>query len=141
MSLDVEALRESFELVLEREPLVASRFYPILFERYPQVQPLFGRHSGPEQQRMLTDMLAKVIEHLEDPGWMKGELAALGRRHVDYEVTAEMYPWVGECLVATLAEVAGDDWCERYESAWLTAYGAITEMTLAGYPDPSGGEA
>ncbi|MCB9795892.1 MAG: flavohemoprotein [Alphaproteobacteria bacterium] len=137
MSLDVDALRESFDLVVEREPVVASRFYPILFERYPQVKPLFGRHSGPEQQRMLTDMLAKVIEHIEDPEWMQRELAALGRRHVDYAVTAEMYPWVGECLVATLAEVAGDAWNQRYEDAWLAAYGALTQMTLAGYPEHS----
>lgn len=136
MSLDVDALRESFDLVVEREPLVARRFYPILFERYPQVQPLFGRHSGDEQQKMLTDMLAKVIEHVEDPNWLTSELAALGRRHADYEVTAEMFPMVGECLVATLAEVAGDAWSPRYEAAWVQAYAAITELTLAGYPSP-----
>jgi hemoglobin-like flavoprotein len=134
MSLDVDALRESFDLVVEKEPVVATRFYPILFERYPQVKPLFGRHSGDEQQKMLTDMLARVIEHVEDPEWLTTELAALGRRHVQYEVTAEMFPWVGECLVATLAEVAGDAWTPRYEKAWIEAYGAITALTLAGYP-------
>ena len=138
MSIDVEAIRESFDLVVEKEPVVASRFYPILFERYPQAKALFGRHSGGEQQKMLTDMLAKVVAHLEEPAWLQQELAALGRRHVGYEVTAEMYPWVGECLVATLAEVAGDAWNERYEAAWVAAYGAITQMTLAGYPDSEG---
>jgi hemoglobin-like flavoprotein len=134
MALDVDALRESFDLVVEKEPVVATRFYPILFERYPQVKPLFGRHSSGEQQKMLTDMLARVIEHVEDPEWLTTELAALGRRHVQYEVTAEMFPWVGECLVATLAEVAGDAWTPRYEQAWIEAYGAITALTLAGYP-------
>jgi hemoglobin-like flavoprotein len=135
MSLDVPALRESFDMVVSREPLVAARFYPILFERYPQVKPLFGRHSGAEQQKMLTNMLASVIEHLEDPVWLTEALAALGTRHAGYAVTKEMLPMVGECLVATLAEVAGDDWNERYEKAWIDAYGAITALTLAGYPE------
>ncbi len=135
MSMDIDAVRESFELIIEREPVVAARFYPILFERYPQVKPLFGKHSGPDQQRMLTDMLAKVVEHIEEPAWLQTELAALGRRHVGYNVTPQMYAWVGECLLATLAEAAGDDWTPRYEAAWTAAYGAITEMTLAGYPD------
>ncbi len=135
MSLDVAALRESFDLVVEKEPLVASRFYPILFSRYPQVKPLFGRHSSDEQANMLTNMLASVIEHVEDGEWLTSELAALGRRHASYEVTAEMFPMVGECLVATLAEVAGDAWSERYEKAWVDAYGAITALTLAGYPE------
>ncbi len=30
----------------------------------------------------------------------------MGAKHLDYGVTNEMYDWVGECLVATLAEVA-----------------------------------
>lgn len=135
MSLDVDAIRESFEIIVEKEPLMAARFYPILFERCPQARPLFGRFSGREQQKMLTDMLVQVVEHLEEPDWMKGQLAALGRCHVDYTVTREMFPWVGECLVATMAEVAGDDWSERYETAWGVAYAAITEMMLAGYPE------
>src|SRR3712207_7888373 len=43
---------------------------------------------------------------------------SLGRRHVDYGVTPEMYPWVARCLVDTLAELAGDDWTPAMAAAW-----------------------
>ena len=135
MSLDVEALGASFELIVEKEPMVAAKFYPILFERYPEVKPLFGRFSDTEQQRMLTEMLVKVVEHVEDGEWLETELKALGERHVSYGVSPEMFPMVGECLIATFKEVAGDRWTPRFEQAWAEAYGAITALTLTGYPD------
>lgn len=134
MGLDVVALRESFDTVVEREPVVAARFYPILFERYPQVKPLFGRFSDAEQQAMLTDMLVKVIEHVEDGDWLETELLALGERHVTYGVSPEMFPMVGECLIATLTDVAGDQWTDRHATAWADAYAAITGLVLKGYP-------
>lgn len=125
MSLDVEALRSSFALVVEREPDVVKRFYGHLFSRYPQVRPLFGRNSEDKQQQMLTSALVAVVDHLEDAPWLVENLAALGRRHDDYGITPEMYPWVGECLVQSLSEVAGDAWTPRVRDAWLGAYGAI----------------
>lgn len=135
MGLDVEALSESFEVIVEREPLVAARFYPILFARYPEVRPLFGRFSDEEQQRMLTEMLVAVVDHVEDGDWLETELKALGERHATYGVRPEMFPMVGECLLATFEEVAGDRWEPRFEQAWVEAYGAITALTLTGYPE------
>ena len=125
MSLDVEALQSSFALVAEREPTVAVRFYGHLFSRYPHFQPLFSRGAPEKQQQMLTEMLGSIVAHLEDADWLVQNLRALGARHADYGVTAEMYPAVGECLVLTLSEVAGDDWSPRLAAAWGGAYGAI----------------
>jgi hemoglobin-like flavoprotein len=131
MSLDVIALRSSFELVIERAPDLTVRFYEILFSRHPQVKPLFGRNSGRAQAEMLAGAIAAVIDHLEDAPWLARTLGGLGAKHVTYGVTAEMYPMVGECLLATLAEVAGSDWTPALEKAWTDAYGAITSLMLA----------
>lgn len=132
MSLNVELLTSSFELVIERQPQLTTRFYEILFERYPQAKPLFGRNSGPTQARMLGEALAAVVEHLEDAPWLAENLGALGARHVDYGVTDEMYGWVGDALLATLAEAAGDDWSPALAQAWADAYGAIAGLMQSG---------
>lgn len=132
MALNVPVLRSSFETVLERQPQITPRFYEILFSRYPQARPLFGRKSQEEQAKMLQETLVAVVDHLEDASWLEKNLKALGEKHIDYGVTDDMYEWVGESLLATLAEVAGDDWTPEVESAWREAYDAIAAMMKEG---------
>lgn len=131
MALDVEALRESFDLILERAPDLTSRFYDKLFTRYPQVRPLFGT-SQRAQEEMFTRTLVAVIERVEDGVWLGDTLRALGAKHIDYEVTDEMYPWVRDALLATLAEAAGEAWTPRVEAAWEEAYDTMAELMMEG---------
>lgn len=132
MSLDIDMLRSSFTLVVEREPELTRRFYEILFTRYPQARALFPANDLRPQQTMLRDALVAVMEHLEDAPWLTQTLGELGRRHEGYGVTAPMYDWVGDSLLATLAEVAGEDWTEPMANAWAAAYGAIASLMQAG---------
>jgi hemoglobin-like flavoprotein len=128
MALNVPLLRSSFDLVVAREPQLTTRFYEILFARYPQVKPLFGRHSGAAQAEMLQQALVAVMEHLEDASWLGATLGALGAKHVDYGVTSEMYGWVGDSLLAALADAAGDAWTPELAGAWTEAYGAVSGL-------------
>lgn len=132
MALNVPALRSSFQLVMERDPELTKRFYDILFERYPQARTLFTRNSPAMQQRMLGQALTAVIDHLEDPEWLTDTLGSMGKRHEGYGATPETYDWVGECLLAAIAQVAGDDWTPELETAWTDAYGAIVSLMLSG---------
>lgn len=136
MALNVPLLRESFALVAEREPELTARFYTQLFSRYPQAESLFGRNTRVKQQQMLRDALVAVMDHLEDAPWLTEQLTALGKKHVDYGVTEEMYGWVGESLLATLAEIAGSDWTDELQEAWTEAYGAISGLMLEGAKTP-----
>jgi hemoglobin-like flavoprotein len=131
MALNVTLLRGSFEVVATANPKFISRFYEILFERYPQTKAMFPAAGLARQAEMLTGALVAVLEHLEDAPWLKATLGALGAKHVGYGVTREMYDWVGASLLATLAEVAGPQWTPELQGAWAEAYGAIVSMMLA----------
>ena len=98
MSLKPILLRDSFNLVIDREPQTIARFYEVLFERYPEAQSLFGRNAPQKQQQMLQETLVAALERLEDSTWLTTNLAALGRKHVDYGVSEEMYGWVGRAF-------------------------------------------
>ncbi len=132
MALEIGLLRSSFELVHRREPGFTRRFYEQLFARYPQAKTLFHRRSSEGQDEVLAGALVAVLDHLHDAPWLRQQLGALGATHAEYGVTREMYAWVGEALLATLAEIAGDDWSEDLACAWAAAYGAITSMMLDG---------
>src|SRR5689334_17981346 len=110
MALNVSLLRESFDLVTTVNPKLTTRFYEVLFERYPQTQALFPIANRARQAEMLTGALVAVLDHLEDAPWLRATLGALGAKHVGYGVTPEMYNWVGASLLETLAEVAGPKW-------------------------------
>jgi len=81
---------------------------------------------------MLQDTLLAVLGHLDDETWLSETLATLGATHVDYEVQDHMCPWVGECLIAALAEAVGDRWTPAHAEAWAAAYGAISGLAIAG---------
>ena len=132
MSLNTTLLQSSLGLVLENEQNLTLRFYEILFERYPQVKRLFGRKSQAEQAKMLQEALVSVVDRLEDGEWVSSTLEAMGHTHVDYEVTEEMYPMVGECLILALKDLSGDAWTQEMEKAWGDAYAAISGLMLAG---------
>lgn len=132
MSLKVEVLRNSLEIVVERQPHFTPRFYEILFARYPQVQPLFGKNSHQNQAKMLQESIVAVMDHVEDASWLAGTLGAMGAKHLSYGVEDHMYPWVGECLLATLKEIAGSAWTQEVHDAWVEAYGAISGLMLEG---------
>ncbi|HET6337576.1 MAG TPA: globin domain-containing protein [Polyangiales bacterium] len=135
MPLDPHLLRASFDLAVTNQPELTARFYEILFERYPQVKPLFGRNSNANQANMLQGALVAVMDHLDDATWLADTLTAMGKKHVDYGVTDEMFDWVGASLLAALAEAAGDRWTPEVEAAWIEAYGAIAGLMQQGARD------
>jgi len=124
-------LRNSFDLIIDRRPDLTVRFYEILFERYPVLAPMF-RRDRKMQAKMLAGAIAAVLDHLEDAPWLAATLGELGARHIEYGVTAEMYNWVGDALLATLAEVAAEAWTDEVAEQWTLAFSAIATMMQAG---------
>src|SRR5215472_7822333 len=122
MALDAQLLRSSFNRALARQPDPTHVFYEQLFARYPAARPLFVR----------ADMA--VQEHMQDVPWLQSTLGGLGAKHAGYGVTPNMYDWVGDVLVTTLARASGEQWTAAHTAGWQEAYGAIAAMMLEGYP-------
>jgi len=81
-----------------------------------------------EQKKHLIAALASVIQNLRNPDQLTKILGDLGLRHIDYGVQREHYPIVGQTLLASLAEIAGEDWSDELETAWSDAYEAIQSI-------------
>jgi hemoglobin-like flavoprotein len=132
MALDIETLEESFDLVAPQGDVLIKRFYDNLFEAAPAVQPLFAHVDMEGQRQALLNMLVVLRESLRDLDDIVPDLEDLGARHVQYGAMAEHYPVVGEVLIGTMSEVAGDAWKPEYTSAWQEAYGVVQGVMLAG---------
>ncbi|MEL6130314.1 MAG: globin family protein [Cyanobacteria bacterium J06627_3] len=132
MSLNVELLEQSFELVKPKADEFVGSFYNNLFTDYPAAKPLFEHSNMAKQQQMLKGALVMVIENLRKPDVLSDALKGLGARHVKYGALPEHYPLVGNSLLKTLEQYAGPAWTFELKEAWAGAYGVITELMLEG---------
>jgi len=130
--MNVTLLRTSFAALAPRATELVDRFYAILFERYPQVRPMFAHTNMPQQKNHLIQALALLVANLEKAEVLKGYLGGLGAKHVRYGVRDEHYAAVGECLLAAMAEIAGTIWSDELRREWTATYGAVAAMMQAG---------
>jgi hemoglobin-like flavoprotein len=130
--LNVTALETSFDLIAPRGDELVEVFYDRLFERAPGVRPLFAHVDMPRQRAMLLATLVLLRKSLRNLDAIAPKLRELGARHVAYGATAEAYPVVGEVLLASMAQIAGDAWTAEHEQAWAEAYGIVAAVMIEG---------
>ena len=135
MSLDLEALETSFDLVAPRGDDLVEMFYVRLFAAAPAVKELFAGTDLPRQRTVLLRTLVVLRKALRDLDAIVPALRSLGARHVAYGVRPDHYPVVADALIAAMAEVAGAAWQPRYERAWSAALEVVSSVMLAGAND------
>jgi len=132
MSLDLEALEVSFDLVAPRGDELMDVFYARLFEAAPAVRPLFAGTDLRRQKAMLLSALVLVRKSLRDLDAIVPTLHKLGACHVHYGARPEHYPLVAAVLIASMTEIAGPAWLPEYELAWATALHVVAGVMLDG---------
>jgi hemoglobin-like flavoprotein len=125
-------IQRNLDVVMTNAPDLTMRFYATLFYRHPELQLLFGRRSAEAQGRMLLEAVVAVVDHLQDMPWLDGTLRALGKKHLEYGVTEEMYPLVASALVDTLRAASGPHWNDATDEAWTSALTFVAGRMMAG---------
>ena len=126
--MDAALLRTSFDLIAAEKYEFIEAFYQILFEKYPEVRPLFANTDMPRQVRILADILGAVVEGVGAGNDLTPTLKALGARHQKYGVSADHYPKVADALLATFQARLGSQWTLAYQDAWTQALTVIAEV-------------
>lgn len=132
MALNVKVLEDSFGLLAPQGEALVARFYERLFEKYPQVKPLFKNTTVKKQQKKLLASLVLVVQNLRKPDTLVNALHQLGERHVGYGAEEGHYDAVNENMLAVLSEFAGKAWTQKVEKAWTDALNTIKAVMLEG---------
>jgi methyl-accepting chemotaxis protein len=132
MHLDLESLETSFDLIAPRGDELMDIFYARLFAAAPAVKPLFAGSDLRRQKAMLLGTLVLLRKSLRDLDAIVPKLRELGARHVGYGAAPAHYPVVGQVLIASMAEVAGDAWRPEYEHAWAAAFDVVAGAMIEG---------
>jgi methyl-accepting chemotaxis protein len=132
MSLDIKTLETTFDLVAPRGDELMDVFYARLFKAAPAVKPLFNPDRLQSQKAMLLSTLVLVRKSLHNLNAIVPTLRRLGASHVAFGAQPAHYAVVGEVLIASLAEIAGDVWRPEHKAAWKDAYKIIADTMLQG---------
>lgn len=128
-SQDAELIRQNLAAVAPQAADVTSHFYALLFLRQPALRDLFPPAMDVQRDRLLHALI-RIVGDLDNAPALSGFLGQLGRDHRKFDVIAEHYDLVGECLVAALARFSGDTWNDAVQSAWVRAYGAAAGIMI-----------
>lgn len=132
-ALDVEILERTFAAMAPQGEALVARFYQELFNRYPQVKPLFRNTNHLEQQRKLLSALNLVVSNLRKPDVLVDALQNLGKRHQQYGAVPGHYQAVASTLLDVMQEFAGSLWTKEVHKAWSDALNSVAEIMLNAY--------
>jgi hemoglobin-like flavoprotein len=124
-------VRESFELLRDDARPFMLLFYGKLFEMDPSARRLFHNDIS-FQGRKLMDMLAEVVNSLDDFQSLKPRLAELGRKHASYGVRPEQYGTLTSALLWAIAQELEGDFNPATKEAWRLAINTVCEAMKAG---------
>jgi hemoglobin-like flavoprotein len=124
-------VQRSWALVLPQRKAVCRAFYRRLFERHPELRPLFKADIG-EQADLFVTMINTVISALEHPQRVRALVETLGARHAGYGVRAEDYAKFEAVLLETLRDTLGDELDAATLAAWREVFAGLSQTMQEG---------
>ena len=130
-SATIERLESSFALIAPQGEKLVDQFYSRLFAENPSLRSMFPADIT-EQKRKLLASIVLVRENIRRTENLAEPLTKLGERHLEFGAEAEHYPIVRDTLIATMKELAGDQWNEQLTEDWAGALDFISSIMITG---------
>jgi hemoglobin-like flavoprotein len=127
----VSLVQDSVRRLKPRLADTADGFYRLLFERHPEIRPMFPDDLSRQRIKFGTE-LETIVRAIPDFTAFLHQARHLGARHVGYGVRVGHYALVRAVLLEAIARELGDAWTPEVAAAWAAAYDVITEAMLMG---------
>jgi hemoglobin-like flavoprotein len=131
-SLDISLIQSTYLRIKSQGDEFAESFYQILFDKYPNVKPLFLNTDMKKQKDKLMESLDLVLVNIHNVKAFNLILKELGKRHVKYGAVLTDYPLVGDALLQSLEKHLGETWNPNVKHAWSLAYQSIADIMAEG---------
>ena len=124
----IELVARSWNAVADRRDEIVRIFYALLFQRHPELRPMFHHVDMTSQRTKFVGMIDTIIALRLEPRQVVQAAVAVGERHVAYGVVREHYAPAGLVLLAAMEEVLGPAFTTELREAWAEAYGVISTI-------------
>lgn len=118
--------------VKENAMNITSTFYPLMFERYPQVKAYFNESHQREgtQRQALANAVVAYAANLDRLEVLGDAVSLIVQKHASLNILPEHYPIVGECLLEAISIVFGDVATDEVLAAWGEAYQQLADILI-----------
>jgi hemoglobin-like flavoprotein len=124
-------VRDSWAEIVPMRKQVCADFYQRLFERHPELQPLF-KGDMDRQTGLFVTMLNTVVSALENREPVVPLIKTVGARHADYGVEYDDYGKFEEVLLDTFAGALGERFTPEVRAAWAEVYEELADTMRQG---------
>jgi hemoglobin-like flavoprotein len=110
-------VRDSWAALVPMRKQVCADFYRRLFERHPELRPLF-KGDLDRQTALFVTMLNTVVSSLENREPVVALIKTVGARHVGYGVADADYDKFAAALLESFALALGERFTPSTRTAW-----------------------
>lgn len=132
--LDVQLLRESFEIIRPNGLPFVKQFYATLFAKHPPLHQLFTRFDQNHIEKKLVNILVMIVENIENEDMLAFSLSDLGRKHVGIGVIPPYFKLMGDALIETMEKyfeaTHSTIWTKATEESWRSAYSIVAGIMI-----------
>lgn len=140
MGSQEEALIKCIDLLAEHGENFSDLFYSNLFKRHAEFAALFIDADMVNQRSMLISALTFALESLENSEALSRRMTLLGELHRRAKVKPEHFGPFVSCLRDTAKQLAGEEWTDEMDRAWVDAMTKISEMMVKEMGGKIGGQ-
>ncbi len=131
-SAQTEIIKQTVPAVKAHAREITEHFYPLMFQRYPQVLDYFNQahqEQGTQRQALANAVIAYAanIDRLEV---LSDAVSLIVQKHCSLGIQPDHYPIVGECLLESIQTILGDAATPEILDAWGAAYGQLANILI-----------
>eukprot|EP01138_Halocafeteria_seosinensis_P008272 gb/GECG01008453.1/.p1 GENE.gb/GECG01008453.1/~~gb/GECG01008453.1/.p1 ORF type:complete len:414 (+),score=66.64 gb/GECG01008453.1/:1-1242(+) len=127
-----QLVKDTAPTIAENIVTITKTFYPIMFERYPEVKTYFNQahQKSGAQPKALANAVVAYATHLDRLEEIGESVNTIVHKHTALNIRPEQYPIVGECLLDAIRKVMGDAVNEEVMNAWEAAYNQLASILI-----------
>ncbi|ODQ65493.1 nitric oxide dioxygenase [Nadsonia fulvescens var. elongata DSM 6958] len=123
-STQTEIIKSSVPFLEEKGDELAKHMYDLMFEKYPEVRPLFNKvhQKNFTQPKILAFALLAYAKNIDNISVLGAFVNQIVSKHVGLQILPEHYPIVAECIIQAIKDLLGDAATDDLIEAWTVAY-------------------
>ncbi|MBI1331930.1 MAG: hypothetical protein JST12_17805 [Armatimonadetes bacterium] len=134
---EIARLRDSFLVLIPVTDELAGTFYNHFFAEHPEVRVQF-KPDIQSQQDKLVETFAALLDVLHRPDMAEPVLMSLGKQHVHYGATNELYDWVAKKIPNLIAdELTPGPEADQLVELWSRLMLFVVETMMKGAAEKS----